>query len=267
MSDSTLQNTAGVITKTGRRLATLDEWFRYAPPRGKKKHWKDGRSAKENARLWLDAAPCLPPGIADILRSCADVGILRSWHAEPETEIPFDSFRGPANIDLLLTCDDEIGPLVVAVEAKADEPFGDTIEKTLSKANKRLEKASGSKGVERVKNLAAQFGLSLEQQEVLNLRYQLFTLTAAALAEAERRAAQRAIVIIHEYVTSLTSCEKRAQNASDLDCFLEMVFGRQYSLCNGMIVGPIVTNGMGKLYYGKAQTIRPGPNLSEQVTT
>ena len=155
----------------------------------------------------------------------------------------------------------------MAVEAKADEPFGDTIEKTLSKANKRLEKASGSKGVERVKNLAAQFGLSLEQQEVLNLRYQLFTLTAAALAEAERRAAQRAIVIIHEYVTSLTSCEKRAQNASDLDCFLEMVFGRQYSLCNGMIVGPIVTNGMGKLYYGKAQTIRPGPNLSEQVTT
>ena len=267
MSDSTLQNTARVITKKSRRLSTLDEWFCYAPPKGKKKHWKDGRSAKENARLWLNAAPCLPSEITEILRSCADVGILRSWHAEPEAEIPFDNFSGPANIDLLLTCDDEIGSLVVAVEAKADESFGDTIKKTLSKANTRLEKDSGSKGVERVKNLAAQFGLSLERQETLNLRYQLFTLTAAALAEAERRAAQRAIVIIHEYVTSLTSCEKRAQNAADLDCFLKVVFGRQYSLCNGMIVGPIETNGMEKLYYGKAQTIRPGPNLSEQVTT
>ena len=268
MSDSTLQNTAGVITKKSRRLATLDEWFRYAPPKGKKKHWKDGRSAKENARLWLDAAPCLPPGIAEILRSCADVGILRSWHAEPEARVRFDDFRGePSNIDILLTCEDENGPLIVAVEAKADESFSDTIKKTLSKANTRLEKDSGSKGVERVKNLAAKFNLSLERQEALNLRYQLFTLTAAALAEAERRAAQRAIIIIHEYVTSLTSCEKRAQNASDLDCFLKVVFRRHYSLCNGMIAGPIETNGMGKLYFGKAQTIRPGPNLSGQVTT
>ena len=268
MSDSTLQNTAGVITKKSRRLSTLDEWFCYAPPKRGSFHWKDGRSAKENARLWLNAAPYLPSEMAEILRSCTDVGILRTWHAEPEARVRFDDFRGePSNIDILLTCEDENGPLIVAVEAKADESFSDTIKKTLYKANTRLEEDSESKGVERVKNLAAQFGLSLERQEASNLRYQLFTLTAAALAEAERRAAQRAIVIIHEYVTSLTSREKRAQNASDLDCFLKVVFGRQYSLCNGMIVGPIETNGLGKLYFGKAQTIGPGPNLSEQVTT
>ena len=267
MSDSALQNTAGAITKERQRLSTLDEWFCYAPPKGKIKHWKDGRSAKENARLWLDAAPYLPLEIAEILRFCTDVGIFRPWHAEPEAEVPFDNFSGPANIDLLLTYDDEIGPLVVAVEAKADEPYGDTIEKTLSKAYSRLKTNPRSKGVERVKNLAAKFGLSLERREVLNLRYQLFTLTAAALAEAERIAAQRIIVIIHEYVTLLTSHKNQAKNASDLDSFLQVVFGKQYLLSNKMMVGPIETEGMEKLYFGKVQTIRLGLNLLGQVTT
>ena len=261
MSEPTLQNSAGVITKKNRHLSSLNEWFCYAPPKRREKHWKDGRSAKENARLWLNAAPYLPSEIDEILRSCPDVRTLRTWYAEPEAEVPFDNFSGPANVDLLLTCDDEIGPLVVAVEAKADEPFSDTIKKTLSKAQSRLKENSRSKGVERVKNLAAQFGLSLIQQEVLNLRYQLFTVTAAALAEAERIAAQRVVVIIHEYVTSLTSSKKRTQNASDLDCFLQVVFGKQYLLRNGMIVGPIETRGIEKLYFGKVQTIRRGQNL------
>lgn len=254
MIDPALQPPEGVITKKSRRLSTLDEWFCYAPPKGRKKHWKNGRSAKENARLWLNAAPCLPSEIADILRSCNDVGTLHTWRAEPEAEVGFDNFSGPANIDLLLTCDDEIGPLAVGIEAKADEPFGNTVRKTMSDANSRLEENSESKGVERINILARKFGLSLERQEVLNLRYQLFTLTAAVLAEAQRREIQRAIVIIHEFITPLTADEKRAQNASDLDSFLRIVFGEQSSSCNGMIAGPIQTNGIRRLYFGKVQT-------------
>ena len=255
MSASKLQDITGIITKNHRHLSSLGEWFDHAPPKGKKKHWKDGRSAKENARLWLKAAPYLPSKIHEILRSCTDVGTLHTWYAEPESEVAFDSFRGPANIDLLLNCKDEIGSFVVAVEAKADEPFSDTIEKTKCDAESRLEKKPESQGVQRLENLTTKFGLSLEREEILDLRYQLFTLTAAALAEAERIAAQRAIVIIHEFVTSLTSSKKRGQNASDLDNFLQLVFGKQYSLCGGMIVGPIKTNGIEKLYFGKAQTI------------
>lgn len=255
MIDPILQPSEGVITKKSRRLSTLDEWWSCAPPKDKFKHWKDGRSAKENARLWLNAAPYLPSEIDDILQSCTDVGTLRTWRAEPETKIPFDNFRGPPNIDLLLTSEDETGPLVVGIEAKADEPFGNTVKKTRSVANSRLERIPESKGVERINILAKKFGLSLERQEVLNLRYQLFTLTAAILAEARRREIQRAIVIVHEFVTPLTADRKRAQNASDLYSFVRVVFGEQASSCNGMIAGPIQTNGIKKLYFGKAQTI------------
>lgn len=254
MIGSVLQPSEGVITKKSRRLSTLDEWWSCAPPKDKFKHWKDGRSAKENARLWLNAAPYLPSEIGEILQSCTDVGTLRTWRAEPEAEIPFDNFSGPANIDLLLITEDETGPLVVGIEAKADEPFGDTVKKTRSVANSRLGKKPESKRVERINILAKKFGLSLERQEVLNLRYQLFTLTAAILAEARRREIQRAIVIVHEFVTPLTTDRKRAQNTSDLYSFPRVVFGEQVSSCHGMIAGPIQTNGIKKLYFGKAQT-------------
>ena len=140
MSRSDLPYSPGVVLKSGRRLATLDEWHSYAPPKKKYKHWKDGRSAKESARAWLDAAPVLPSEISEVLHSCIDIGPLREWCAEPEAKVRIDEFRGESpNIDVLLTGYDDDGPVVVAVEAKADETFGTTVEKTLSDAYSRLE--------------------------------------------------------------------------------------------------------------------------------
>lgn len=253
MATSALPHSPGVVLKSGRRLATLDEWHRHAPPKEKHKHWKDGRSAKECARAWLDAAPDLPSEISDTLRSCNDIGSLRDWCAEPEAKVRIDGFRGPPNIDVLLTGCDDYGPVVVAVEAKADETFGAVIERTLSDAYARLEAKPKSKGVARVQQLAKLFGLTLEQRDVLDLRYQLMTVTAAVLAEAERRAAQRAIVVVHEFVTPLTTPEKRARNSRDLDLFLGEVFGHRNSLRPGTVIGPLETSRKPMLYFAKAQ--------------
>ena len=126
---------SGVIVKDRRRLTTLAEWHSHAPPK-RKMHWKDGRSAKENARLWLGWAPDLPPGIADVLRATGSIGTLRSWSAEPEARVSFDAFRGPANLDVLVQAQDETGPVVIGVEAKADETFGSTVGQTLLEARK-----------------------------------------------------------------------------------------------------------------------------------
>ena len=178
----------GVIEKNGRRLSTLDEWRKYAPPQGGDRHWKDGRSAKESAKSWLAAAPLIPAEIADTLSSHNDIGTLCDWRAEPEKEIPFDDFNGPANIDVLLTGRDENGSIVVAVEAKADESFGQIVEKTLSAARSRLKNNPRSNGVTRIEQLlAAIFGAVTDQTDILELRYQLLTVTAAAMAEAKRQ--------------------------------------------------------------------------------
>lgn len=65
----------GVIEKNGVRLLTLDEWRVHAPPKSEV-HWKDGRSAKESARAWLDDAPLIPAEIAATLSSRHDIGPL-----------------------------------------------------------------------------------------------------------------------------------------------------------------------------------------------
>ncbi len=249
----------GVIEKNGRRLSTLKEWQDHAPPKSHG-HWKDGRSAKESAKSWLAAAPSIPAEIASTLYSHPDIGPICNWRAEPEAKVRFDTFRGePANLDILLVGRDKNGPIVVAVEAKADESFGQTVEKTLSAARLRLKNKPQSKGVERVEHLRdALFGSAPNEPDILNLRYQLMTVTAAALAEAERQSAHHAVVMIHEFVTHLTTDEKRASNARDLDQFVTRIFGGHGPLKPGTLLGPFevpdkpIVGSDISLYFGKA---------------
>ena len=221
-------------------------------------HWKDGRSAKENARLWLGAAPDLPSGIAELLRASGSVGALRSWSAEPEARVSFDALGEPSNLDVLVQGEDGIGSVVIGVEAKADEPFGSTVGKTLLAAEKRLQGNLRSKGVERIVGLATALGLDLDQTEVLELRYQLLTLTAATLTEARRQSAHRTVVIIHEFVSGFTKEGCRARNARDLDRFLETAFGYGGGIGPGSITGPLRIGSRGALYFGKAETVMQG---------
>lgn len=244
----------GVIEKDGRRLTTLADWHPHAPPK-RKMHWKDGRGAKENARLWLGAAPDLPSGIADLLRATESIGTLRSWSAEPDARVSFDALGEPANLDVLVQARDETGPVVIGVEAKADETFGSSVEKTLLEAEKRLARNCRSKGVERIRGLATTFGLDPDRRAFLELRYQLLTLTAATVAEARRRSAERAVVIVHEFVSALSKARYRARNARDLDAFLKAVFSHTGSIRPGTIAGLFRMGSLRTLYFGKTETV------------
>lgn len=245
----------GTIHKGNRPLTTIDQWRLSCFDGAKRCHWKDGRSAKENARAWLDAAPSLQPDVAQILAACRDIGPLRQWLAEPEARITIDSFRGPPNIDLLVVAEDDHGPVVIAIEAKADETFGNELADQYRLA--RAERVSNprSKAVARIEALLDRFALDIEQPHVLKLRYQLLTATAAVLAEANRRTSSRAVLIVHEFVTPLTLPEKRARNAADLDRFLATALDHQGHLAPGDVAGPIFVKGQPTLYVGKARTV------------
>ena len=161
----------GTVHKGDRPLTTIDQWPR------RDIHWKDGYSAKENARAWIDAAPSLQPDIAQILAACRGIGPLRQWRAEPEARVAIDTYPGPPNIDLLLVAEDDYGPVVIAIEAKADETFGQTLDQR-ARAAARASKPS-SKVVDRIGDLLDRFGLDIKQPHVPQLRYQLLTATAA----------------------------------------------------------------------------------------
>ena len=236
-----------MIKKGSETISDLETWFRLSGL--KELHWKDGRSAKECARAWLELNPdCVPEEIGQALRSHPDFGrILPGWSAEPEARVKFDTFGGePANIDVLLMAEDERGPLVIAVEAKADETFGNTVEDTLRTAVERKAQNPKSRGVDRLEQLAAAlFGVPSDRlSEVGKLRYQLLTASAAALAEAKRQSAQRAVLIIHEFVTDLTSDQRRDDNARDLDAFVHKLSdGVVETVAKGTVRGPFELPG------------------------
>ena len=257
----------GTVHKGDRPLTTIDEWHRFAPPK-RDIHWRDEHSAnKENARAWLDAAPGLQPDIAQILAACCGIGPLRRWCAEPEACIPIDSFRGePPNIDLLVIAEDDHGPVVIAIEAKVNEPFGQTLEYKLARASNPRSNA-----VARVEALLHRFALDIKQPHVLQLRYQLLTATAAVLAradgvgarscqqiEANRRSSARAVLIVHEFVTRCTRPRRCKSNADHLDHFLATALDCEVHLAPGDVAGPILVQGAPTLYVGKARTVVAG---------
>ena len=90
-------------------------------------HWRAGRSAMELARAWFTSpVPICPPEVKSLWEShpvTAGVALTEGW--EYVTPLPE---RGEGrNHDLLLVgCRDGCG-VVVSVEAKVDERFGDRI--------------------------------------------------------------------------------------------------------------------------------------------
>jgi hypothetical protein len=93
-----------------------------------------------------------------------------------------------------------VGPFLLAVEAKADESFGQTVEEARVAALARKEANPRSNGIARIDRLLAALLPACRQGLALDgaLRYQLLTATAGALCEANRRGLSRAM-LVHEF--------------------------------------------------------------------
>lgn len=230
-----------ILDKNSEPITSLSDWALRGKPKSAT-HWVPERSAFEAAREWLDVtSPALPAGIQELLKSNAAFGDVVKWSAEPEVQIRIDGFRGePRNCDLLVSARDTFGEFVIAVEAKADEPFGETVGDTFAAALERLVASPSSKGVERITNLAQSLftARSTGTSKIADLRYQLLTATAGAIAAA--KAGGRTVMLIQEFRTGKTHPDKHSANASDLDAFLHRLTRGAVAKCeSGKLYGPI----------------------------
>ena len=48
-------------SQDGKPIQSVDDWFRFAPPKRGAEQWRDGRSAKELARAWFRCPEASPP--------------------------------------------------------------------------------------------------------------------------------------------------------------------------------------------------------------
>lgn len=255
-----------MIRKGNAILDSLDAWERLAGPKSANQ-WVDYRSAKECARAWLECAPPdlqIPPELSRILASHEDFAPIIQWEAEPECLVRFDEYGGPANIDVLVRAHDEYGYFVIAIEAKADEPFGPFVSRALAEALERRLVRPSSKGLDRVEELVE--GILGPRRRgtppLHRIRYQLLTASAAALAKAREIDAARAVVMVHQFQTPRTESANRATNDDDLLQFLRRLgVGDSSGIANGQLVGPVKVPGGGRfrgsaaLYIGKATRV------------
>jgi hypothetical protein len=259
-----------IISKNGSEIRSVDRWFEIAPPKGKGAQWVNGRSALECARAWFDAqsnSRC-PTEIAALLGSHADTAEAILLKAEPECRIHFDKLGGePRNADMAILADHPKGRLAINVEAKADESFGPLVSESLRAAIEKVANDEPTNAIARIQALASSIlpPPSDEMKHLGELRYQLLTGIAGVLAYAIREKSDRAVFIVHEFVTNRTDDSKHSANAKDFDAFVtRMTSGRVSQIPFGLLVGPLeipagpLFSNPPPLYLGKAvRRLRP----------
>jgi hypothetical protein len=147
--------------------------------------------------------------------------------AIPEYQTPLPGGTRPSQTDLLVVARSVSGLVVIAVESKVDEPFGPVVS----------EWRDGTPGKERRLLFLCEL-LGLDPGAVGDLRYQLFHRTAAALIEAERFHASKAVMLVHSFSATRAHFDDYAAFAAALSahaepdsvCRVGTRFGRDLSL-------------------------------------
>lgn len=184
-------------------ITDLDSWLRHAPPEKGEAQWRDGYSAKEQAKAWLRSErPTVP---AELWSSISDLGPggVDEVYGGPEHQTRLDRYSGARQHDLF-ACARRDGEtvLVVGIEAKACEDFAGVV------ADRA---ASGPRSNKRARcNLLARalFGREVLDEgtgEVLDERlgrhgYQLWTAAVGTIIEAQQREVPSAVLAIHQFL-------------------------------------------------------------------
>ena len=143
------------LVKDGNQITTVEEWFQFARPRGGTYQWRDGYSAKELAKAWctIPGNPTPPAVFSHFLNLLPFPG-LTPLVGFPEHRIHIDHLPGePRNADLVVLCESGGGNVVVSIEAKAREPFGETIAQVVNRAAERWLEESRSNYLTRLEGL------------------------------------------------------------------------------------------------------------------
>jgi hypothetical protein len=232
------------IHKSGHEILSVEDWFSYAPPKKGELQWKDRRSAKELAQSWFrDGTPKSPDELGALMEAKFDTGIIFD-EAKPECVIELDDFVGEhRNCDLVVLCNAGAKRMVINVEAKADEPFGDLIGEYFDR-----RAGSGSNVPARIRQLSlALFGREPDEA-IRKLRYQLLHAVAATLIEAAANRAELGLFLVHEFRSTSLDSKKLTQNGTDWENFVHAFPELATARIEGnQILGPVSVPGGGRV--------------------
>lgn len=217
--------------KKDEQILSVDDWFRFAPPKRGSLHWKDGRSAKELAKNWFRSGSArIPPELQKLLGSHEATRGFVPEIAFPEYVTRIDSFSGEhRNHDLVLVGASGKNKILICIEAKADESFGDPICKVKNKD-------PNSNILKRIGLLSNSLFDQITDKDLGQIKYQLLTGVTGTLIEAKNRIADYAVFVVYEFLSSQLDENKLIANTYDLNNFLRKIVGvKSFQLSEGII--------------------------------
>lgn len=228
-----------IIGPEGHSIVTLEDWHRWAPPR-RPEHWVCGRSAMELARAWIRTGqPSTPKDLLGILDSRPETSCTTIHRAFPEMVTQFDDLGEGRHHDLVAEGTCSSGRVVIGVEAKVDEAFGQPLGPYYSS-----KCVTPSKVPERARFLVEALFGSKEMAPYSDLKYQLLHSTVGTLVQAAVMGADLAVFLVHEFMTYRRDCRKAEENHSDFESFVRALpCQSQVTVQPGRLIGPIHVHG------------------------
>jgi len=221
--------------RTGRPIAGCDTWTR---PK-KVYQWQPGRSAMELARSWFrsESLSC-PRELTDLLQSHPLVADCEFLAGQPEFVTPLPERGEGRNHDLWLRAVNPRGAITICVEAKADEPFGDSIGETIDNAKRRSPRTRMPARAKALLELLFNRPCEPEETPWRNLRYQLVTAFAGTAIQTSRDRSATGVLVVQEFKGTHLDAARQKQNDADFEAFLALLDPRVH-LSAGILGGPI----------------------------
>ena len=184
-----MANIQVISSKIGHIINNFTDWRQAFIEIDNEKHWKEGRSAWALAKYFTNPTLHESNGILTLekyLQNILTHHIIFS-HGEIEHESKFDSFQGSGRKqDLIIWGYTNNQNLVICIEAKVDETFGNNIEDEYKRAEDILKNNPRSKRKERIKNLCSKFYPNTNIESLFCIKYQLLHYLAGSIIEAKK---------------------------------------------------------------------------------
>jgi hypothetical protein len=232
-------------------IDSLDGWFDHAPPEKGLAQWKEGYSAKEQAKAWLRSGRPVVPD--ELWSAIADVaGDADEVYGRPEHQTRLDRYSRARQHDLF-GCIRRGGATtrVVGVEAKACEGFdGVVADRATAEAPSKKRSRCNLLG-------RALFGRAVLDEhtgavldpELASHGYQLWTAAVGTIIEAQQRDVDHAILVVHQFrprdpIGAARAGDRRdwasalASNAAAFDAFARALADAGSQSCGTEFVKP-----------------------------
>lgn len=153
------------------------------------KQWKTGFSARALAHCW-ESCEGFPPEVDGALAASGEplLQSLTPLIAVPEFKVPLPGGDRASQNDIFILARSTAGAVVIMVEGKVEESFGELL-------GDWLKDASDGKR-ERLRHLQSKIGLAAVPSDV---RYQLLHRAASAVITAEQFRAVVAVMLVHTF--------------------------------------------------------------------